>query len=204
MFFDGSKSDDATALVGCRIADGHVFKIAVWQPGKRGDSTIVDREDVDSTVRHTFEVYNDKAFYADPSDVRDEEGERFWEPLLDAWHHEFGRQLELWAVRSGDRTHSIAWDMRSAERQGLFTDSAQRFVSEVQAKNFTHDGSAVLRSHVLNSRRRPNKWGITLGKEHRESARKIDAAVCAVGARMVRRLWLNKEPTTKKRSGRVW
>lgn len=204
MFFDGSKSDDATGLVGCRIADGHIFKIASWTPGKRGDSTIVSREDVDATVRSTFEVHNVKAFYADPSDVRDDEGERFWEPMLDGWHHEFGRQLELWAVRSGERTHSISWDMRSSERQGLFTDSAMRFVTEVQAKSFTQDDSRSLRMHVLNARRRPNKYGITLGKEHRESARKIDLAVCAVGARMVRRLWLNKEPGTKTRSGRVW
>jgi hypothetical protein len=28
--------------------------------------------------------------------------------------------------------------------------------------------------------------------------------VCAVGARMVRRLLLNKEPTQKSRSGRIW
>jgi hypothetical protein len=58
---------------------------------------------------------------------------------------------------------------------------------------------------VLNARRRPNKWGVSLGKEHRESARKVDLAVCAVGARMLRRLVLNKETSGKKpRSGKVW
>ena len=39
MFFDGSKSDDATGLVGCRLSDGHVFTLGMWQrpPGGRGD-----------------------------------------------------------------------------------------------------------------------------------------------------------------------
>jgi phage terminase large subunit-like protein len=95
--------------------------------------------------------------------------------------------------------------MRSRERTNLFTIAAQRFVTEVQDRRFTHDGSRSMRAHVLNARRRPNEWGVSLGKEHRESKRKIDMAVCAVGARMVRRLLLNKTTTTTKpRSGKVW
>src|SRR5262249_41388628 len=31
LFFDGSKSDDATALVACRMSDGAVFNIGMWQ-----------------------------------------------------------------------------------------------------------------------------------------------------------------------------
>jgi hypothetical protein len=31
MFFDGSKSDDATGLVGCRVDDGHLFVIDCWE-----------------------------------------------------------------------------------------------------------------------------------------------------------------------------
>jgi hypothetical protein len=45
---------------------------------------------------------------------------------------------------------------------------------------------------------------VSFGKEHRESARKVDLAVCAVGAAMLRRLVLNKDTATKQRSGRVW
>lgn len=209
-FFDGSKNDDTTALVGCRVGDGHVFRIASWSrpPGGKsldGGLWIVDRDEVDVAVRQMFEDYDVKAFYGDPSDVRDSEGERFWEPLMDSWHRDFGPRLAHWSIKSGDRTHSIAWDMRSRERNSLFTDAAQRFVTEVQDKRFTHDGSKSLRQHVLNAKRRPNEFGISLGKEHRESLRKIDLAVCAVGARMVRRMYLNRSTDTKKpRSGKVW
>jgi len=64
----------------------------------------------------------------------------------------------------------------------------------------------VLRTHVITARRRTNRWGITIGKEHRESARKIDLAVCMVGARMLRRMLLNSPKRAKKRTpgkGRV-
>ena len=206
-FFDGSKSDDSTGLIGCRVSDGHVFRIGSWSkpPGERGKGWIVDREEVDEAVQSMFESYQVKAFYADPSDTRDDEGERFWEPMIDDWHQRFGPRLEIWPMLSGERKHSISWDMRSRERTNLFTIAAQRFVTEVQDRRFTHDGSRSLRAHVLNARRRPNEWGVSLGKEHRESKRKIDMAVCAVGARMVRRLLLNKTTTTTKpRSGKVW
>jgi hypothetical protein len=206
-FFDGSKSDDSTGLIGCRVSDGHVFRIGSWSkpPGERGKGWIVPRDEVDEAVQSMFESYTVKAFYADPSDTRDDEGERFWEPMIDDWHQRFGPRLEIWPMLSGERKHSISWDMRSRERTNLFTIAAQRFVTEVQDRRFTHDGSRSLRAHVLNARRRPNEWGVSLGKEHRESKRKIDMAVCAVGARMVRRLLLNKTTTTTKpRSGKVW
>jgi hypothetical protein len=206
-FFDGSKSDDTTGLVGCRVSDGHVFRIGSWSKpaGERGKGWIVPRDEVDTAVSAMFDDYKVQAFFADPSDTRDDEGERFWEPLIDEWHRRYGRRLAVWATKSGDRTHSISWDMRSSERQEAFTHAAMRFCTEVKAKAFTHDDDRALRGHIFNARRRPNKWGVTLGKENRESARKVDLAVCAVGARMLRRLVLNKETGGKKpRSGKVW
>lgn len=205
-FFDGSKSDDSTGLVGCRISDGHVFVIDVWSKpaGERGKGWIVPRDAVDDAVSGMFAAYKVHALYADPSDTRDDDGERFWEPMLDDWHRRYGPQLKLWPVQSGDRRHSISWDMRSREHTGQFTGAAERFLAEVIAGRFTHDGDIRLRQHVRNARRRPNDYGVSLGKAHRESPRKVDLAVCAVGARMVRRLLLNKDTSTKQRSGRVW
>lgn len=205
-FFDGSKSDDSTGLVGCRLSDGHVFTLDSWSkpPGERGKGWIVPRGDVNDAVAAMFESYKVIGFWADPSDTRDDEGERFWEPMIDDWHQRFGPKLKLWAALSGDRRHAIAWDMRSPERTREITHAAERFITEMAAGRFTHDGDRRLRRHVLNARRRANKYGIGLGKEHRMSARKIDLAVCAVGARMMRRAWFNKDTTTKARSGKVW
>jgi hypothetical protein len=205
-FFDGSKSDDATGLVGCRLSDGHVFVINVWSKpaGEGGKGWVVPRHDVDDAVSAMFDTYKVLAFFGDPSDTRDDTGERFWEPMLDDWHQRYGPRLKLWSVQSGDRRHSISWDMRSKEHLNLFTGAAERFVAEVAAGRFSHDGDMRLRQHVRNARRRPNDYGVSLGKEHRESRRKIDLAVCAVGARMLRRLYQNKDTSTKQRSGKVW
>jgi hypothetical protein len=55
---------------------------------------------------------------------------------------------------------------------------------------------------VINARRRTNRWGITIGKEHRESAKKIDLAVCMIGARMLRRALLNSPKHASRPKGR--
>jgi len=68
----------------------------------------------------------------------------------------------------------------------------------------TNDGDGRLRRHAHNARRYPNRYGVSLWKGARGSARKIDLAVCAVGARMVRREVLNSGAKKKQRSGRVW
>lgn len=201
MFFDGSKSDDATGLVAVRISDGKVFQLGVWQKPTGWDDQrglnrwIVDRAAVNLAVEAAFEDLAVKAFWADPSDSRDDSGERYWEALIDAWHRRYKGRLRLWAVKTGDRQHSIAWDMRSPEHVKLFTQAAERFLSDVEGGTVPHDGAVALATHIKNARRRPNQYGVSIGKEHRESARKIDLAVCAVGARMLWRLLQNKKST---------
>lgn len=206
LFGDGSKSDDATAVIGCCLSDGYVFTLGVWQRPPRVDDWIVPKLDVDRRVRDAVEMWNVVGIWFDPSDARDDEtGERFWEPVLDSWHEDFGNSLELWAVDKGDFRHSVIWDMRNKRNLGTFTEHAERFVTDVVNESFAHDGTERLRQHVRNARRRPNAFGVGLGKEHRESARKVDAAVCAVGARMMLRLFHARAKSEEApRSGEVW
>jgi hypothetical protein len=201
-FFDGSKSDDATGLVACRISDGHVFEVGVWQRPPGLDTKLpwrVPRDDVDGAVRQMFARYKVLAFFGDPGSGEDDEGERYWERYLDDWAEAFGKKLLLHAVKVGARRHAVMWDMRSPAHQEMFTAACERTNTDVVERQLTHDGHKILKQHVVNARRRTNPWGITIGKEHRESARKIDLAVCAVGARMVRRLLLNSHEWQKRR-----
>ncbi|SNY84135.1 Phage terminase-like protein, large subunit, contains N-terminal HTH domain [Nocardia amikacinitolerans] len=208
MFFDGSKSDDATALIGCRISDGYVFTLGIWErPPRSLPDWKINRDVVDRRVRQAFEAYNVVGFWADLSNARDDEtGERYWEPYCDRWAEDFARELsDLPAVNSGPSRHLVAWDMRNPSHTAVFVQEAERFISEIAEELFQHDGHPLLTKHVKNAKRNPGKFGISLSKEHRESARKIDAAVCAVGARLMRRMWLNR-PKSKKRppgKGRV-
>lgn len=190
LFFDGSKSGDHTGLVGCCIEDGYVFLGGVWEPEKIGkDLWRVDREAVDIRVSELVDEFKVLAIWGDPSDARDDEtGERYWEPYFDMWHKRWGRKFRLWAQRSGNYMHSVNWDMRSPERLKRFIEAAELFTTDVASHNLPHDMSPLLARHVGNARRRPDpRFGIGLSKATKDSDKKIDLAVCAVGARMMRR-----------------
>lgn len=217
MFFDGSKSQDATGLVGCRLSDGHVFTIGVWQrpSGARGNTWRAPREAVDMRVREAMQRFKVVAFWADPSHAKDDEdGSHYWDGIIDGWHQDFRDNFDktVWAVKSADRTHSIMWDMTSPLRSELFVQAAQRFVEEMERKNdieeidpsFTIDGHPALLSHLRAARRRMTKWGESLGKSGRQSTKKIDLAVCAVGARMLRRVVLNVQPEEQEEQTAFW
>jgi len=207
LFADMSKSDDATGVVACRLSDGLVSVLGMWQrpPGLRGADWITPRHAVDAVVDSAFDTYKVVAFWGDPSHVLDDETqERYWDGLFDDWHRRFGHKLELWAEGGTHRGHSIMWDMSSPQRTAQFTGAAERCALEIGEHTLLHDGDGRLRAHARNAKRYPNRYGVSLWKGHRESKRKIDLAVCMVGARMVRRLVLNNPDKKRLRSGKVW
>ena len=192
LFFDGSKSDDSTALIGCRLSDGLVFTVDVWERTPNVDHWTVDRDDVDRVMSEAHEFWDVRGLWADPSgDARDDEtGERFWDNLIDRWADRWGESYDLPAVKSGDGAHAVKWEMRTPSHQKVFVEHAERYVTDVAEGNLPHDRDRRLSQHHGNARRVPSKFGVTLAKEHRESRRKIDAAVCAVGARMMWRIYV--------------
>lgn len=222
VFGDGSKSDDSTGLVACRISDGFTFQLGVWQkPAKeRGKEAVeswqVSRPAVDRRVREVMGRFNVVAFWFDPSHAKDDEDDtRYWDTLIDEWHRDFGPVLDkkAWAMKSGTRTHSVLFDMATPNNQALFVGGAMTFVEEMESKNdieeyaplFQICGSPALVRHMQNARMAPSKYGTSLMKENRESAKKIDLAVCAVGARLLRRIYLNTSVDQEKpRSGAAW
>lgn len=219
LFFDGSKSNDATAIIGCRISDGYTFLVGVWQKpkGQRGNGWIVSRAAVDERVAEAHARFTVVAFFADPSHALDDEDDgAFWDGTIDDWHQRYHPQYTIWATKSAYNSHSIMWDMSSPAHQEQFVRAAERFTSEMERRNdieeyessFKIDGHPAFISHLQNARayEHPTVRGITLHKGSRTSKRKIDLAVAAVGARMVRRLILNlkEEEQKPERTGVVW
>jgi hypothetical protein len=199
MFFDGSKSDDATALVGCDVETGHVMTLGCWEkpPGPDGKGWQVDRADVDRTVRAVFADRQVVAFFGDVKE---------FESYIDDWARDFGEELVVQAT-VGRYAHPVAWDMRGRVKE--FTEACERMEIDIRERDVTHDGDSRLHRHMLNARRRPNRYGVSISKESRESPNKIDLAVCAIGARMARRVllaspqWAKYKQGPKKRPGRV-
>lgn len=175
LFFDGSKSRDATALIGCRVDDGHVFTVGIWEPAGRDDPVPV--EAIDQAVRQAFERYRVRGFFAD---VRE------WESFAKVtWPTDLADDLLVHAVSGGRDPQPIAWDMRSHWYE--FGTACELTREEILDGLFTHDGDPRLARHVANARIHEARGVEGIRKETQSSPKKIDAAVCMIGARMVRR-----------------
>lgn len=182
--FDGSKSNDWTALVACRIEDGVLFTIRVWNPEDFGGE--VPREDVDATVRSMFASYDVVAFRADVKE---------FEAYVDQWGKDFKKKVKV----NASPNNPIAFDMRGQQKKFAF--DCERFLDAVLEESLSHDGNPVLRQHVLNAKRHPTNYdAISIRKASKDSSRKIDAAVCAVLAFGARQDYLMSK---RSRSGRA-
>lgn len=204
MFGDGSKSDDATGIVGCRISDGLCQTLHVQQPRKiKGVRGIIDRGAVDYAVTESMANFKVRAFYFDPSHAKDDEAEddeRFFWPLCDEWSTRYGRRLKIWAVKTTDNKHAIAWDMTSHARLAQFVPAVEQLDADITNGQFRFHqigNTSWLQRHLINARRHPGTHGISMRKDSRESSKKIDLAVCVAGARMLRRSVLLKRKTGK-------
>ncbi len=187
--FDGSRKrtrglTDATALIGCRVSDGHLFEIRIWeQPeGPAGEGWEVPITEVDYEVRQAFENYKVVGMFADPAK---------WESYVAQWEADFGKKLKV----KSSQAHPIEWWM-TGNRSYLVVRALEQFQNAVIDKELTHSGLALTR-HVLNARRRLGRSGVSIAKEHPESPNKIDAAVAAVLAYQARLQALSKGEATK-------
>jgi hypothetical protein len=188
--FDGSRKrsrgvTDATALIGCRVSDGHIFEIRVWeQPdGPAGEDWEIPTAEVDYEVRKAFETYKVVGMFADPAR---------WESYIATWESDYGKNLKI----KSSQNHPIEWWM-SGNRAYLVVRAVEQFANAVVDRELTHDGSLALTRHVLNARRRAGRSGITISKAHPDDRNKIDAAVAAVLAYQARLQALSKGEATK-------
>lgn len=171
--FDGSRGRsraraDATALVGMRVEDRHLFNIHVWESEPGDHDWVAPVVEVDREVRQAFKDYNVVGFYADPSG---------WQTQVAEWEASFARHLK---IRATGREPIALWPRGKTSNVAHLTEM---FEQAVLNREITHDGSPVLMRHVLNAHRRRNRGGgYLLYKEFPESPNKIDAAYASIMA----------------------
>lgn len=175
LFFDGSKSNDYTALTACRVRDGFLQTLKVWRPQDYPDNTI-DVTSVDRTVRSARATFRVAAFWADVKEF-----ESF---VQLEWPRIFQDCIELPAVPSKGLEGLIAWDMRS--NTAAFAKAVETVRTEVLQHAFEHTGDHETSVAVANARVRDYRGWTYITKESPKSPKKIDAAVTAIGARMLR------------------
>lgn len=193
--FDGSYVKDATALVAIRVHDMVAFPLLIEEPPLNPpDDWEVDRDKVDAAVHKAFRTYDVVAFFADV---------RLWESYISGWVAEYGHKIN---VTSGGR-NKFAWDMRGAQqRVTIANELTVQMLQEghLTFPDMTEGLGAHFRNHILNARRRENRYGVSFDKETKDSPKKIDAYAALVLAAAALDAYRNKAPAKPQRTGRGW
>lgn len=203
--FDGSLTDDSTALVATRVSDGAAFLLAIWEKpeGPDGDGYRVPKAEVRDAVDWAFAHLDVAAFFSDVA---------YWETDIDEWRAAYGGQLLVKATTS----HAIGYDMRGhLQETTRATEAVNRAIADGELPWRAHqlvagtgrglNGHEILQRHILNARRRPNRWGVSFGKETRESPKKVDALAALILSRMARSKYLGDSSTRRrKQTGRFY
>ncbi|MGW2579886.1 hypothetical protein ACWCYZ_00875 [Streptomyces virginiae] len=161
--FDGSLFNDATGIVGCRLRDGRLFTIGVWEkPEKAGPDWEVDVLAVEAAMKRAFNEYNVEWAYCDPP---------YWQEAIGRWALAYGddKVFEYWTSKPSRMVNAI-----------------ERFRTAVTTGDVQHSDKGLdkikgkLTRHVLNAVAREVPQGVLIRKDSPKSKRKIDLAVCAI------------------------
>lgn len=153
--FDGGIRDDSTALVACRIEDGAIFPIKIWEKPDNAKEWEVDFVSVDLFVREMLENYNVVRMNCDPA---------YWQDIVGRWAQDYD---------------GIVWEWWTSRKKAM-AESNERFSTAVAQAQLSHPGDETFTRHILNAHIEETPWGELLRKDIRGGSRKIDAAVAAV------------------------
>jgi phage terminase large subunit-like protein len=155
--FDGSRYRDATALVGCRVEDGLLQPLQVWERPTDLPAYVgweVPGGQVAGAVADAMERFHVERLYADPP---------LWQSELDEWVRLYGDVVS-----------------RYPTNRARFMAAVERFRTDLLAGAVPHTADEVLGRHVLNAQTREVRGGYWLEKPRTGTAGNIDAAVAAV------------------------
>lgn len=163
--FDGSISEDSTALIGC-TADGYLFVVEIWSRPDGAKDWRVPRLEVREKILWAKDNYRVGRVYADPP--------KWWTEIED-WGEEFGEDDD------GDPI-VVAFDSNSPRRMAPACD---RFVTSVKEATISHDGNTELTAHVEALQKKKVRLnddegdGRTRFIFEKSDTRKIDAGIAA-------------------------
>lgn len=167
--FDGSKTNDSTALIGVTVEDRpHVWVVGLWERPPATPDWSVPRAEVAETIRKSC---------------------RTWDVVEIAWD-DYMWQDAREELQAGGAPIEVF--PQSPARMGPAT---QRFYEAVIDRAITHDGDTRMARQVGNAVPRPTSaGGQRISKENKNSKAWIDGAVAAVMA-LTRAEWHHAHPT---------
>lgn len=159
--FDGSESDDSTAIVGCTVEETpHVFLVDAWVKDDLDPEWVVPRDDVDQRIHWCMT----------------ESGWRIVELAADPprWYKEIGE----WAERYGD----VVVTAFRTNLRAFMSRACKKFHAAATNGYLTNDGDELIEQHIANAVKKiySADGSAYISKDYRHSPRKIDAATAAV------------------------
>jgi hypothetical protein len=127
--FDGSLSEDATALVATHVESGQQWPVGIWEKpiGPAGDDWVVPKSEVDEVVAEAFASYTVWRMYADPS----------------RWDGDLAR----WAGRYGEK-RVVAWPTNLYRKMATALKS---YANAIAGGEVLNDGDARMDRHIANA-----------------------------------------------------
>jgi phage terminase large subunit-like protein len=155
--FDGSLNDDSTVLFGCRMTDGFLFPLGVWEKpdGLEGTWWEVPRDEVAGAVDEAFGRYDVVRAYCDP--------------------HEWRTDIAGWAAKHGEE-RVVSWETRRDVQMAAALD---RLHVDLVTGAVWHSGDPRVVEHFGNAYVRRKGGHRLVRKEHDQSPRKIDSVPAA-------------------------
>ena len=164
--FDGSLTGDSTALVATRLRDNLVQLLHIQEaPVDPKEATLwtVDQNAADRAVFEAFSTYKVKAFFADPP---------YWKDPIERWEMEFGATLA-----PSTREHPIMW---WTNREFAMANAVERATTLFKTMGLKVSADPTLKRHINNTRVWPRRSGNLIGKELKNSPKKMDASMAMV------------------------
>lgn len=171
--FDGSRTQDATGLVGTDLDSGRQFRLALWErptdaQGRPVEDWEVPADEVDAAVAEAFRRWDVLRMYADPY---------WWETHVSEWTGRHG------FVRLGKRRmpRVMEWPTNRPRPMAL---AVKAYVGAIRTGEVLNDGDPDFRRHLANARRHDinqlDEDGtplFTMRKERPDSPLKMDLAM---------------------------
>ena len=175
--FDGSFSNDSTAIVACRVADKALFVLGHWE--RPLDSELnwrVPVEEVEAKMLELCRSFNVKEIVCDPFR---------WQRSMEAW-----QQMGLPVVEF-------------PQTPSRMVPATAAFYDAVVNQQIKHDGNPSLARHAANATPYYSRNGLMIRKESKTSLKRIDLLVASLMAHS-RAGTLGSAPAPKPRAEVKW
>lgn len=157
--FDGSISDDSTALVAVDVDSGLHDLLAMWEVDTTDPDWTAPRDEAEAAVMRAFDRFDVQLMFADPA---------FWETEIEDWSRRWRGRVE-----------------RLPMTNQRVAPMVSQWLADLAEQRISHGAQPALTRHAMNALAKDTPSGVTFTKK-RGSPRKVDAfaaAVLANGAR---------------------